>query len=118
MKTKINTAIILVGGAGLRMRPLTEDMPKCMIPLHGKPLLYWTLIWLKKYDFQNIILGVAYRKEMIMDYIKKNPLGININFSEHTIEGGTAEGFKLAIQRYINDENFLAMNGDLSLIHI
>jgi len=112
MKTKINTAIILVGGAGLRMRPLTEDMPKCMIPLHGKPLLYWTLIWLKKYDFQNIILGVAYRKEMIMDYIKKNPLGININFSEHTIEGGTAEGFKLAIQRYINDENFLAMNGD------
>jgi len=112
MKTGVKTAITLVGGAGLRMRPLTEDIPKCMIPLHGKPLLYWTLIWLKKYGFKHIILGVAYRKEIVIDYVKGNPLGLNIDFSEHTVEGGTAEGFKLAIQRYVGDENFLAMNGD------
>jgi len=35
---RIETAVILVGGSGLRMRPLTEDMPKCMVPLQGKPL--------------------------------------------------------------------------------
>jgi mannose-1-phosphate guanylyltransferase/mannose-1-phosphate guanylyltransferase/phosphomannomutase len=71
MKTKIQTAVILVGGAGLRMHPFTKDTPKCMIPLHGKPLLYWTLTWLKSYGFKNIALGVAYRKEVVINYIKK-----------------------------------------------
>jgi len=112
VKTKIQTAVILVGGAGLRMHPLTEDMPKCMIPLHGKPLLYWTLTWLKNYDFKTIVLGVAYRKEVVVNYLKENPMGVEVNFSEHTIEGETGEGFRLAIERYVNDGDFLAMNGD------
>ena len=112
VKTKTQTAVILVGGAGLRMGPLTEDMPKCMIPLHGKPLIRWTLTWLKNYGFKHIVLGVAYRKEIITNYIRKNSIGINVDFSEHTLEGETGEGFRLAIERYVNDENFLAMNGD------
>ena len=112
MKTKIQTAVILAGGAGLRMLPLTEDMPKCMIQLHSKPLTHWTLTWLKKYGFKHIVLGVAYRKEIIMNYIRENPIGVNVDFSEHTLEGETGEGFRLAIERYVNDENFLAMNGD------
>jgi NDP-sugar pyrophosphorylase family protein len=112
VKIKIQKAIVLVGGAGLRMRPLTEDMPKCMIQLHGKPLIHWTLTWLKNYGFTQIVLGVSYRKEVIMDYIKGNPIGVNVDFSEHTQEGETGEGFRLAIERYVDDENFLAMNGD------
>jgi NDP-sugar pyrophosphorylase family protein len=109
---KIRTAVILVGGSGLRMRPLTEDMPKCMIPLKGKPLIHWTLSWLRSYDFKHIVLGVAYHKEVIINYIKKNPIGLDVDFSEHTQEGETGEGFRLAISRYVDDENFLAMNGD------
>lgn len=112
MKTKIQKAIVLVGGAGLRMRPLTEDMPKCMIQLHSKPLIHWTLTWLKNYGFTQIVLGVSHHKEAIMDYIKGNPIGVNVDFSEHTQEGETGEGFRLAIERYVDDENFLAMNGD------
>jgi len=112
MKAKIQTAVVLVGGAGLRMRPLTGDMPKCMIGLHGKPLIQWTLTWLKEYCFKHIVLGVAYRKKTIMNYIRENPMGLNIDFSEHTVEGETGEGFRLAIERYVNDENFLGMNGD------
>lgn len=109
---KIQTGIVLVGGAGLRMRPLTEDVPKAMIKLYDKPLLYWTLNWLKKYRFKHVILGVAYRKEVIIDYVRKNPFGLDIDCSVHTVEGGTGEGFRLAIERYVDDENFLAMNGD------
>jgi len=108
----IQTAVILVGGAGLRCRPFTEDMPKCMIPLRGKPLLYWTLSWLKEYGFNHIVLGVSYRKEVIIDYVNRNPMGVKVDFSEHTQEGETGEGFRLAIQRHVKDENFLAMNGD------
>lgn len=112
MTLKIRTAVILVGGSGLRLRPLTDDRPKCMIILHGNPLLYWTLTWLKNYGFEHVVLGVSYRKEAVINYVKENPFGIKIDFSEHTQEGETGEGFRLAIKRHINDENFLAMNGD------
>ncbi len=109
---KIKTAVILVGGAGLRMRPFTEDMPKCMIPLQGKPLIYWIVSWLKNYGFEHIIMGVAYHKEVVVNYLNENPQGLKIDFSEHTVEGGTGEGFRLAISRFVKDEDFLAMNGD------
>lgn len=94
------------------MRPLTEDMPKCMVPLQGKPLIYWILNWLKSYGFKHVVLGVAYRKEVIINYLKENNQGLKIDFSEHTVEGETGEGFRLAISRFVNDEDFLAMNGD------
>jgi mannose-1-phosphate guanylyltransferase len=109
---KIKTAVVLVGGAGLRMRPFTEDMPKCMVPLNGKPLIYWTISWLKSQGFKHIVLGVAYRKEAVINYLKDNPQGLQIDFSEHTVEGETGEGFRLAISRFVKDDNFLAMNGD------
>ncbi len=96
----------------MRMRPLTEDMPKCMVPLQGKPLIYWILNWLKSYGFKHVVLGVAYRKEVIINYLKENNQGLKIDFSEHTVEGETGEGFRLAISRFVNDEDFLAMNGD------
>ena len=112
MTLKIRTAVMLVGGSGLRMRPLTEDLPKCMIPLRGKPLLYWTLTWLRDFGFEHVVLGVSHRKEVVINYVSENPLGIKVDFSEHTQKGETGEGFRLAIKRYVSDENFLAMNGD------
>jgi mannose-1-phosphate guanylyltransferase len=112
MTLKIQTAVVLVGGSGLRCRPLTEDLPKCMIPLRGKPLIYWTIAWLRNFGFKHAVLGVSYHKEIIMKYIEESDLGINVDFSEHTQKGETGEGFRLAIQRHVPDENFLAMNGD------
>jgi NDP-sugar pyrophosphorylase family protein len=112
MNTRVKTAVILVGGAGLRMRPSTEDMPKCMILLHSKPLLYWTLNWLEESGFKHIVLGVAYHEEAIKSYVRENPVDLDIDFSKHTLEGETGEGFRLAIERYVNDDDFLAMNGD------
>jgi len=109
---KIETAVILVGGAGLRMRPFTEDMPKCMVPIKEKPLLHWTVSWLKSYGFKHLVMGVAYHKEVVINYLKNNSQGLKIDFSEHTVEGETGEGFRLAISRFVKDEDFLAMNGD------
>jgi len=109
---KIETAVILVGGAGLRMRPFTEDMPKCMVPIKGKPLIHWTVSWLKSYGFKHLVMGVAYHKEIVIDYFKNNQQGLKIDFSEHSVEGETGEGFRLAISRFVKDDDFLAMNGD------
>ena len=96
----------------MRMRPFTEDVPKCMIPLRGKPVIYWILSWLKEHGFNHIVVGVAYRKEVVINYLKENPQGLKIDISEHTVEGETGEGFRLAINRFVTDEDFLAMNGD------
>lgn len=112
VKDEIKTAIVLVGGAGFRLYPLTEDKPKCMIEVANKPILYWVLNWLKSYGIENVVLGVAYKKEIVINYIKSNDFGLNIKFSEHSVDGETGEGFRLAIERYIKDENFIAMNGD------
>lgn len=111
-QNNVRTAVVLLGGSGLRMRPLTEELPKCLISVHGKPLIYWTLTWLRDNGFNHAVLGVSYCKDLVIKYVNENPLGIKVDFSEHTQEGETGEGFRLAIKRHVNDENFLAMNGD------
>jgi NDP-sugar pyrophosphorylase family protein len=88
------------------------DRPKAMVEICGKPILFWTLNWLKSHGIKKVVLGVAYKKEMIIDYIKKNDFGIDIKISEHSVEGETGEGFRLAIERHVDDDNFIAMNGD------
>ena len=112
-QNKVKTAVILAGGEGLRLRPLTADSPKAMIPVAGKPLLQWVLEWLKRNDVRNLVIGVAYKKEKIMDYFRDGrQMGLTIKYSNHTVEGGTGEGFRLAIERHVDDDVFLAMNGD------
>ena len=109
----IRTAVVLAGGQGLRLRPITSEIPKAMIRVAGKPLLQWVLEWLKLNSISNVVLGVAYRKEKIIDYFRDGErFGITIRYSTHTVEGGTSEGFRLAIQRHVKDDTFLAMNGD------
>jgi mannose-1-phosphate guanylyltransferase len=113
MEHQVKTAVILAGGGGVRLRPLTDDTPKAMIVAAGKPLLEWILEWLNGNGIENVVIGVAYHKEKIIDYFGDGKrFGLTINYSNHTVEGGTAEGFRLAIQRHVNDGTFLAMNGD------
>lgn len=112
-QNEVRTAVILAGGEGLRLRPLTVDSPKAMIPVAGKPLLQWIIEWLKRNKIRNVVVGVAYKKEKVMDYFGDGGrLGVTMKYSNHTVEGGTGEGFRLAIERHVDDEVFLAMNGD------
>jgi len=109
----IRKAVVLAGGAGLRMRPLTNDRPKAMIGVLGKPVLQWVIEWLRKYGITRLVIGVAYKKEALMDYFGDgSKFGVEIKYSVHSVEGGTGEGFRLAISRFVNEDVFLAMNGD------
>jgi len=113
MKQIIKTAVVLAGGEGSRLRPLTNSIPKPMIKILGKPILQWIIEWLTKYEISNIIIGVAYNKEAIMNYFKDgSEFNCSIKYSTHNVEGETGEGFRLAISRYVDDDIFLAMNGD------
>jgi len=110
---KVDTAVVLAGGLGTRLRPLTEDIPKAMVMIKGRPLLEWIIEWLRGNGVKQIVLGVAYLKEKIIKYFGNGEaFGVNIKYSIHSVDGGTGEGFRLAISRCIDTDVFFAMNGD------
>ena len=75
-------AIILAGGMGKRLRPLTDNKPKPMIEISGKPILEWQLLWLKSYDIKQIILCTGYMNENIREYFGNGEkLNMNIQYS-------------------------------------
>ena len=107
------TAVIIAGGEGSRLKPLSNHKPKAMVVINGHPMLYWVLRWLKFHGVENVVLGVAYKKEKILSYMQANKnFGLTAHFSVHTLVGGTAQGFKLAISRFVQDNDFIAMNCD------
>lgn len=111
----IGTAVIIAGGRGERLKPLTDDRPKAMVEAGGHPLLHWVLRWVRSQGVRRVVIGVAYRGDVIVDHIAKGGgLGMDVRISEHTLKGGTAQGFRLAIERHVapEEEHFLAMNCD------
>ena len=107
------TAVVLSGGEGLRLRPITHDIPKGLVRVGGKPLLEWVVEWLQQNGVTELVIGVAYLKEKIMRYFGNGgKFGVEIQYSVHTVEGGTSEGFRLAISRYVDSSSFFALNGD------
>jgi len=105
-------AVILAGGIGTRMRPLTYVIPKAMLPIGGKPLLEHTVRYLKEYGITEVIVCVAYLKNHIMDFFKDGKaLGAKIQYAEADMPLGTAGQLKTA-EKHIS-ETFLAMNGDI-----
>jgi len=105
-------AVLLVGGAGTRLRPLTYVVPKCLLPVGGKPLLERTMKYLGGHGFTEFVLCVAYLKKQIMDtFGNGSALGFKIEYAESDAPMGTAGQLKTA-ERFL-DGTFLAMNGDI-----
>lgn len=107
-------AVIMVGGQGLRLRPLTEDIPKPLLPVGGKPLLFSIIEHLKKHCVTSIHLATNYRAELFEEAIGDGSgLGVAIRYSRETTPLGTAGPLKLIEDDLAGDEPFLVMNGDL-----
>jgi NDP-sugar pyrophosphorylase family protein len=108
----MKTAVIIAGGKSLRLMPLTSDKPKTLVEVMRKPILYWIIKWLKKYGVEHLVMAVAYKKEEIYKYMKDNDnFGLRVDFSEDP-GIGTSAAYKLAIEQYVDDEDFIAMNSD------
>jgi len=105
-------AVLLVGGAGTRLRPLTYVVPKCLLPVGGKPLLERTIRYLEGYGIREFVLCVAYLRKQIIDTFKDgSALGVGIQYAESDQPMGTAGQLKTASG--LVDGPFLAMNGDI-----
>ena len=105
-------ALILAGGAGTRMRPLTYVVPKALLPVGGKPLVERTIQYLKSYGIKEIVVCVAYLKKQIITTVGDgSALGVSVEYAESEVPMGTAGQLKSA--EHLVREPFVAMNGDI-----
>jgi len=111
-ESKTNKVVLMVGGLGTRLRPLTEHIPKPMLKVGNKPILETIILNFKKYGFRNIILSVSYKSEIIKEYFKDgSKFGVNIEYVYESKRMGTAGALSLMKDELI--EPFFVMNGDL-----
>ena len=104
-------AIILSSGKGTRMMPLTKDMPKPMLEVNGEPLIAHKIKLLEDASINEIFINVAYKKDVIINYIKS--LNKNIHLIDEGDEPlGTAAGIRNIVSQ-LKDESFIVINSDV-----
>jgi len=103
-------AIILAGGFGTRLRPLTYTRAKSLLPILNKPMIYYLIKSLPK-KVNKVILAVNYRRNQIEEYFKNNDLGKEIIVNEEPKPLGTAGAVKFA-EKHIT-EPFFVLNSDI-----
>jgi len=103
-------AVVLAAGEGTRLRPLTEDKPKGMVEVAGKPLLTHCFEQLRDVDVDELIVVVGYRKENIIDFYGDQFEGIPITYAHQREQQGLAHAL-LTVEDHI-DEEFVLMLGD------
>ena len=105
-------AIILAGGRGKRLRPITDYVPKPLIPIKNIPIIEWQIKYLNRFGVSEVIICSGYKTEMIENYLQNKKLGVKITFSIEKKPLGTGGAIKNAGKK-IKDKSFLVINGDV-----
>jgi len=110
--TKPNMVVLMVGGLGSRLRPLTEETPKPMLKVGNKPILQTIVEKFSEYGFNELVLCVNYKSHIIQDYFGDgSAFGVNITYIFEEERMGTAGA--LSLLKTLPNEPFFVMNGDL-----
>lgn len=105
-------ALFLAGGKGTRLRPITNELPKPMVPVVGKPLLERNIERLKEHGVDEVVLSTCYKPYKIEKYFGNGEkLGIKINYISEDIPLGTAGAIKNAEEFF--DDTFIVFNADI-----
>lgn len=108
-------AIILAGGLGTRLRDVVKDVPKPMAPIAGKPFLEYLVLQLVRWKIKEVILSVGYKGDVVKAYFGNGSnFGVDIRYSEEKEPLGTGGAIRQSLA-YIDDEQFIVMNGDTFL---
>ena len=106
-------ALILAGGKGTRLRPLTLKTPKGLIDVQGKTLTEWLFELLKKYGIRDVVLSVGYLADNIRDYFTDGSrFGMNIDYVEENPDKPLGTGGPLRLAKDLLKDSFIVSNGD------
>src|SRR5581483_12239283 len=107
-------AMVLSAGFGTRMGDLTREIPKPMLPLHGRPILEWILAHLARHGFREVAVNLHFRPEIIRHHFGDGgKVGLTITYSEEPQLLGTAGGVKKMESFLRQSDPFLAHYGDV-----
>jgi len=106
-------AVILVGGEGTRLRPITFLNPKPMLPLINRPFIENFVFWLKSHKIKDIIFSTGYLPEIFENYFGDgSKLGLNLTYVMEEEPLGTCGGVK-NVEKYLGGSRFMVFNGDI-----
>ena len=108
-------AMIFAAGLGTRLRPLTDHMPKALVPVAGVPMLQRVILRLKESGFNDLVINIHHFGEQILDFLKANQnFGVRIRISDERVELlDTGGGIRKARPLLDGDEPFLVHNVDI-----
>lgn len=95
-------AFLLAAGLGTRLRPLTLTTPKCLIPICGKPMLFWWLRLFKQHGINEVLINLHYLGDQVKDYLDKNSMDISFTYFEEVELLGSA-GTLRANRKFVTD---------------
>ena len=105
-------AVILVGGEGTRLRPLTSLVPKPVVPLVDRPFIVHMLDWLRRHGVDDVIMACGFEPSKVRDALGDgSAIGMRLLYLEEPEPRGTAGALKFAEEHL--DERFLMLNGDV-----
>ncbi len=110
-ENQILKAIILAGGRGKRLKPITDYVPKPLVPIKNIPIIEWQIKYLKQFGIKEVIICTGYKTNMIESHLKMKDLGMKIKFSIEKTPLGTGGAIKKAAKQ-INEKSFFVINGD------
>jgi NDP-sugar pyrophosphorylase family protein len=106
-------AVILVGGEGTRLRPITFLNPKPMLPLVNRPFMENFILWLKSHKIKDIIFSTGYLPEIFKDYFGDgSDFGLRLTYIREEDPLGTCGGVK-NVEKYLGGDDFMVFNGDI-----
>lgn len=106
--------VILAGGLGTRMRAISSELPKSLIPVLGKPFIDYQLRWLKRFPIQEVLLCIGHKGSLIRDYVKDGSAwGFKIRYLDEGDQlRGTGGALRWAAEQHLLQPIFFLMYGD------
>ncbi|MCQ2789915.1 MAG: NDP-sugar synthase [bacterium] len=108
----VKKAMIMAAGVGSRLDPLTQDVPKPLVPIANRPMMDILLERLKNIGVCDVVANTYYKAEQIIERYKNNSIGINFNYIQEETLSGTAGGVKKCQFFFEEGETFLVLSAD------
>ncbi len=107
-------ALILAGGFGKRLRPLTIDRPKPLVEVAGRPIIEWQILWLRSHGVREFIVAAGYKWEKLVEHLGSGKrLGVSIAYVVEDEPLGTGGAIKNAEHLLKGEDVFIVLNGDI-----